>query len=97
MMGNVIKDHRRLEFPSFPDDEELCEFIADLAEVDAYYFGLAESAVPQKQAEIDLKPLEVIEARLMSVDSARDERTYKYCVQYVGSLRKLAESLANRS
>ena len=77
-----------------PKNDEIADWIADLAEIDGYYAGLASSALDGARASsgVDLSHLEKLEAelRLLSLKNENQSLVIE-CRNYLESLRSLAD------
>src|SRR5262249_54124487 len=85
-----------LPFPLSDGHKKAAEWIAELAEVDGYYAGLAESLIMDKPVEIkelpSLKPLSNGLKKLQHEPGISDNRYREYKL-YLSSLEKLAKEI----
>jgi hypothetical protein len=92
-----IKEHQKLAFPEFPEDDDFSEWLSDLAETDSYYVGLAVSGKTEfkrKANPLFLANLEVSLERFSSL-SGGDKVIYEQCNSYLNSLKNLFESYSS--
>jgi hypothetical protein len=88
---------RELPFPEFPHNEVLAEWLADLAEIDGYYAGLAESALSGRCLEHELIELGSLNQRLAAINEEdldkEDKKIYYECQAYLRALTGLRDAL----
>lgn len=92
----LIDQHRQLPFPVFPQDDNFADWVAELAEIDAYYMGIILSIAKKTESrkEISLKHLDKLIKDLPTYrDFAEDHRVYQECVSYLDSLQTIVNKL----
>lgn len=92
----LLKRHEEIPFPMMPDNKNVADWISDLAEIDAYYVGLAYSVLKGKPIPNDnLKPLQNLRQAFVKLNDlpSIDKKTLRECEAYLASLEHLVESI----
>ena len=81
--------------PSWPDNEELAEWLADLIEMDAFYAGIASTVLNHGRVEHFLQELDTLAETLMSIRprTELDKRSLEECRAYLEQLQEVREAL----
>lgn len=87
----MLKKHRSLTFPQFPEDDQFAEWLSELAEVDGYYVGLASAGAREFQKKANMSFLADIETKLekFAMLGGGDKLIYEKCKSYVQSLKEV--------
>lgn len=97
-LQKLLKTHQNLPFPTINNNEELADWITDLAEADGYYVGLAVSLIAGKSIKRipSSTHLQQMRKRLEKLKESEhiDGKLFKQCLNYLLSLEKLAKALA---
>ena len=98
-LAQAWQDFVELPFPGHPDDPDLSDWVLDLAELDAHVAGLARSAL--SGGPVTAPPVGDIEQSARRLAALRvvgeDEEIYRQCQEYIESLAKVADALAESS
>ncbi len=85
----LLNKHMQMEFPKFSENDELAEWIEDLAEIEGHYVGLITT---DKIKNKDLDELTKIGSKLtrIRVTDNDDIEVFNYCKKYFQILNELA-------
>lgn len=92
----LLDNHVSLPFPSHPDNDELSNWIIDLAELDGFYIGIALSALNAKKIKcVDLSDIEKVKNNLQNifVTTENDKKIAQACKVYVASIEKIIHEI----
>lgn len=96
MLKQLYEQFLLLSFPHADNQEEvLTDWVGELAEIDGYYAGLAETLIRNKPVQIKNPPsLDSLFKRLNTLrdQSKISEGQYRECEQYLLALDKLAKA-----
>ena len=97
MLAECTQRLLRLEFPNFPEDDLLSDWLAELAEMDGHVAGPAKSSRSfGRDKTIELREdLRKCRSRLdtIQVSLVEDQSIYIACKEYVAVLIQVADSL----
>lgn len=87
-----------MKLPSFPNDDEFAEWVAELIELDGYYYGLASSILSGGRKHYDAHLLQDLKQRLLGFKNLEDDNSiYKECEKYLNSLEGLVKLIQAKS
>jgi hypothetical protein len=89
---NIIENHRKAKFPSFPSDDSFAEWVEELIELDAYYYGLALSCLSGELKLYDGSLFQDSKQKLLMFKNLeRDKSIYRECEEYLESLSNIVD------
>ena len=95
-LSELASAHMRLSFPEFPEDDDFADWMSELVEVDAYYFGHAETLIaggtPSGVSDKELHDL-TSKFELFAGIKGEDGAIYLDCKRYMASLRALVDEM----
>ena len=91
---DLLGKHAAMELPPFPVDDLFSEWMEELIEVDAYYFGLASSSASGYLQPVNTSYFDDLKTQLLQiVPSEEDKEIYALSVTYIKSLEDVVDYL----
>ena len=97
-LKKILDKHSQMRFPHSKDHEKLADWLSQLAEVDGYYVGCAQSIIKEKPCvAVEHDPLQTLclDLQILYESGDIDPETYSECDEYLKSLENLAKALQN--
>lgn len=93
-LKDAFENLKKIEFPEFSEDDQLADWMADLAEMDAYVAGIAIAVLGghnEKQNNLK-KNLVELRNRLEDITKLPDEDKpiYNACIEYLNAIERVA-------
>ncbi len=94
-LSHKLKLHAKLEFPDFPKNDDFADWVAELAETDGYYVGLAQSELANcKGINIEFSHMTNLKHTLCQFSSIEeDKEIYFQCQTYLRSMEEFVEQM----
>ena len=90
-----LQMHNRLQFPNFPEDDDFADWVAELAETDGYYVGLAQSLLANCNIDkIDFSHVGKLRSSVAQFSSIeQDYEIYRQCLDYLQSIEECVKQM----
>lgn len=91
---NILEKHKQLKLPAFPNDDDFSNWVEELIELDAYYYGLITSGLKT----FDINLLDDLKRRLFRFEVLEDDKSiYRECEAYIVSLESIVQIIQDRN
>lgn len=90
----ILKKHKEVKFPSFPDNDDFANWVEELTDLDGYYYGLAASILEGEKKPYDANLIQEMKQRLFKFRNLDDDKeVYRECEEYLNSLETIVKLL----
>lgn len=95
-LEQLFLNHKELEFPEFPEDDNFAEWVEELIEIDGYYAGIISSSIGSSKPNVDSSEIDRLTVSLANFASIEeDAEVFRKCELYLKSLKNLVEKAAS--
>lgn len=95
-LKKLLDEHIKLKFPNSPQNDELYDWFAELAETEPYYIGLIQRYIDGDIVDIDFNHIEELRWNLQNItisNLGEDSENYNYYSTYLDSLNTVVEEV----
>lgn len=89
-LKKILHEHKKIEFPKFPQNDNFSEWVGDLVEIDSYYVGQAITAINGGNISMNFEYFDNLKSSLNNYSSLKsDQSIFNQCLKYLESLEKI--------